>query len=125
MNTVPKAIAVLAVSLCAAAPVFAQSTTPRSGQATSSKERMAQAPSANTATQKVYNSSGDWIGTVTGITTNSYGQRLAAVKVERRMGMGSTTVLLPAGLLQTRDEGGFTTSLSNDDIKQLPRAGAK
>lgn len=112
MNSASRAIAALTICLCAAAPGFAQYTTPNP------------APGANATMkgQRVYNSSGDWVGTVSGTTTNSYGQHLVAVTVERRVGMGSTTVLFPAGLLQSRDQGGFTTNLSNDQIKELPKA---
>lgn len=124
MNSVSRTIAALTISLGAAAPGFAQYTTP--GQKPTASPAAPPAPGANATIkgQRVYNPGGDWVGTVSGTTTNSYGQRLVAVMVERRVGMGSTTVLFPAGLLQSRDGGGFTTQLSSDQIKQLPKANA-
>lgn len=120
MKTVSRAIAALIISLGIAGPMFAQDTAPPSDQAMPP-------PAGSTVDmtgQRVYNSDGDWLGTIATMSTDAHGQRLAAVTIERHMGIKGTTVLFPVGSLQPREKGGYMTNLSGDQIKQLPKANA-
>lgn len=72
--------------------------------------------------QHVFNSDGDWIGTVTHMTADMQGQRLAGVIIEHDLSIKGTTVLFPTGSLQPRKKGGYMTNLTGDQIKQLPKA---
>lgn len=104
-----------AILVAATAPSFAQGAAPEAPAASSS-----QASSASIqAGQAVYNQSGSQIGTVESV---SNGQ--AAVAVEQSLGMGSKTVMIPESKLSAKAGGGFTASLSDDEIKALPEAQA-
>lgn len=70
--------------------------------------------------QPVYNDKGQMIGTVTAITSDIHGQQLAGVRTEPGQG-ASGTVLFPSNTLKPRPGGGFTTSLSANEIKALPK----
>lgn len=116
MNSMTKLFAVMALT---AVPAMAQDTTPATPMT----------PPAAGATvdltgQRIYNSDGDWIGTVTRMGNDTQGQPLAAVTIERRMGIAGTTVLFPMGSLQPREKGGYMTNLTGDQIKQLPKSNA-
>lgn len=121
MTNISRAIAALAISLCAAGPVLAQTTAPMPS------DQAMPPPAGSTVDmtgQRIYNSDGDWLGTITAMSTDAHGQRLAAVAIERRMGIKGTTVLFPVGSLQPREKGGYMTNLTGDQIKQLPKANA-
>lgn len=124
MNSITRAIAALSISFCAAGPVFAQDTPPAA--TVPSDQAMPPAPGAtiDMTGQRVYNQDGDWLGTVTNMATDAHGQRLAAVTIERHMGIKGQTVLFPVGSLQPREKGGYMTNLSGDQIKQLPKSNA-
>ncbi len=122
MTRVSSALAALTISLCAAGPVFAQDTAP--AQITPPPGQSMPGSTADMTGQRVYNSDGDWLGTVSNMTTDVHGQRLAAVTIERNMGIAGTTVLFPVGSLQPREKGGYMTNLSGDQIKQLPKSNA-
>ena len=70
--------------------------------------------------QTIYSASGHKIGTVASMTVGSDGQQEAVVSVQRFMGMGGKSVMLPVSSLQARNKGGYTTSLSATEIKALP-----
>jgi len=122
MKNISCAMALFAIGLFAAGAAQAQDTT----AAPPVDQSMPPAPGASVdmTGQHVYNSDGDWIGTVSAMTTDAHGQRSAAVRIERHMGIAGTTVLFPVGSLQPRDKGGYMTNLSGDQIKQLPKANA-
>nr|WP_243850634.1 PRC-barrel domain-containing protein [Rhizomicrobium electricum] len=111
-----KIIAALALT---ALPAMAQDTPPATPMAPPS-------PSANAdlTGQRIYNTDGDWIGTVTRMGSDTQGQPLAAVTIERKLGIAGTTVLFPMGSLQPREKGGYMTNLNGDQIKQLPKSNA-
>lgn len=121
MTNISRAFAVLVFGVLAATPVLAQDTMPAPSSA---DQATAPAAAADMTGQHVYNSEGDWFGTVSSMTTDAHGQRLAAVLIERRLGIQGTTVLFPVGSLQPRDKGGYMTNLTGDQIKQLPKANA-
>jgi hypothetical protein len=116
VNTLSKIIATLALT---ALPAVAQDTPPATPMAPPS-------PSANAdlTGQRIYNTDGDWIGTVTRMGHDTQGQPLAAVAIERKLGIAGTTVLFPMGSLQPREKGGYMTNLTGDQIKQLPKSNA-
>jgi hypothetical protein len=116
VNTLSKIIAALALT---ALPAMAQDTPPATPMAPPS-------PSANAdlTGQRIYNTDGDWIGTVTRMGSDTQGQPLAAVTIERKLGIAGTTVLFPMGSLQPREKGGYMTNLNGDQIKQLPKSNA-
>lgn len=121
MTSVTRALAALTISLIAAGPALAQDTMP---SASTPNQMSAPSSTADMTGQRIYNSDGDWIGTVSNMTTDAHGQRLAAVMIERRLGIKGTTVLFPTGSLQPREKGGYMTNLTGDQIKQLPKANA-
>jgi hypothetical protein len=126
--------AAAALTLGAAAPMFAQYTTPSSNpnppqdQSTvpdQTSPAYRAAPSTPDMTgQELYNSDGDHIGTITAMTMSSDGQRLTVVDMGRHLGMGADKLPFPINALQPRDKGGYMTTLGDDQIKQLPRANA-
>ena len=119
MNTAFKVFAAAVLAATVTAPVMAQDTTP----ATPMTPPPAGA-SVDLTGQRIFNSDGDWIGTVTRMGTDTQGQSLAAVTIERKLGIAGTTVLFPLGTLQPREKGGYMTNLSGDQIKQLPKSNA-
>lgn len=119
MNSVSKTIAVLMLTTAVTSPMMAQDTAP----ATPMTPPPAGA-SVDLTGQRVYNSDGDWIGTVTRMGTDTQGQSLAAVHIERKLGIAGDVVLFPLGSLQPREKGGYMTNLSGDQIKQLPKSNA-
>lgn len=124
MTSVSRAIAALTFSLCAAGPVFAQETPPVHPMPSDQAMPPPPGSTVDMTGQRVYNSDGDWFGTISAMSTDAHGQRLAAVTIERRMGIKGTTVLFPVGSLQPREKGGYMTNLTGDQIKQLPKANA-
>ncbi|MDE2184028.1 MAG: PRC-barrel domain-containing protein [Alphaproteobacteria bacterium] len=129
------------IALGASAPMFAQYTTPSTmpeeqqqqtaptqsttpSQATPDQSAPDQPAKPDMTGQELYNSEGEHIGTITAMSTSSDGQHLAVVDVERHMGMGADRVLFPVNTLQPRDKGGYMTSLSREQIEQLPKANA-
>lgn len=124
MNNISRAIAALTISLGMAGPMFAQDTAPAPTMPTDQAMPPPAGLTVDMTGQRVYNSDGDWLGTVAAMSTDAHGQRLAAVTIERRMGIKGTTVLFPVGSLQPREKGGYMTNLSGDQIKQLPKANA-
>jgi PRC-barrel domain. len=116
MNSLSKMLAALALT---ALPAMAQDTAPATPMAPPSP-----ATSADLTGQHVFNTDGDWIGTVTHMGHDTQGQPLAAVTIERKLGITGTTVLFPLGSLQPREKGGYMTNLSGDQIKQLPKSNA-
>ena len=70
--------------------------------------------------QTIYSAKGHKIGTVSAMSTDAYGQQTVAVNVEKYLGMGGQTVLIPVRSLQARDGGGYTTNLSSAELKALP-----
>ncbi len=124
MNTISRALAALSITLCAAGPVFAQDTAPSRVMPSDQAMPPPAGSTVDMTGQRVYNSNGDWFGIVEGMSTDAHGQRLAAVTIERRMGIKGTTVLFPVGSLQPREKGGYMTNLTGDQIKQLPKANA-
>lgn len=69
--------------------------------------------------QAVYNLEGDEIGSIETVIDGENGQE-AVVGVGGFLGIGQKKVLLSAGDLEARAEGGFTTSLSADALKAMP-----
>lgn len=118
MSRVTRAVAVLTISLFAVGPAFAQDAAPDQTMPP------AAGSTVDMTGQHVYNSDGNWFGTVAAMSTDAHGQRLAAVTIERRMGIKGTTVLFPVGSLQPREKGGYMTNLTGDQIKQLLKANA-
>jgi PRC-barrel domain len=118
------AIAALGLGLQGAA--LAQSNT--SGSATGSaamstpSAQPASAATNITAGQMVYDSSGAEIGSIKSVTTDSAGQKQAVVGVGKFLGLGTKDVEIPASKLSARSAGGYTTSLSSAEIKNLPEA---
>lgn len=126
MNRATRTFTALTICLLAAGPAFAQDNQGSGSMPSGGMSDQMAAPGSNVdmAGQHVYNSDGDWIGTVSMMTTDAHGQRLAAVRIERRLGIKGDTVLFPVGSLQPREKGGYMTNLSGDQIKQLPKANA-
>jgi len=121
-------LAVLAVSAVAvwSQPAFAADpATPTTPDATSPDSSMA--PSATTGTlssssagQVVYDQKGQTVGTISSVVNDSSGSQQAVVSVEKFLGMGARDVEIPASALQAKAGGGFTTTLTADQIKALP-----
>lgn len=134
-------LAVLAIGACFSAPMLAQvapspPTTNPMNQAQTQPSQQA-APSSNQMTapsqgnaitadltgQTIYTSKGKKIGTVAAMSTGSHGEQAASVTMEKYLGMGGQTVLIPVSTLKPRTAGGFTTSLSSKELKALPKTG--
>ncbi len=102
----------------------APSTTPSTSPSTQASPTQGQTTAADLTGQTIYSSKGRKIGKVTAMSTDAHGQQAAAVSVERYLGMGGQTVLIPVSSLQARDNGGYTTNLSSTEIKSLATSGA-
>ncbi|HEY0283506.1 MAG TPA: PRC-barrel domain-containing protein [Rhizomicrobium sp.] len=80
-------------------------------------------PSGQTATQPdlvgqtVFNSEGSTIGTVSSVATDAQGQQAAVVDISGKK------ILFPVSSFTPKDGGGYTTTLSAEEIKNLPEAG--
>ena len=134
--------AAAAMSTCLCGPMLAQSTTaPASPDQTAPSQSMpsnsqtmpnssmsspaqGQIMATDLTGQTIYSSKGSKIGTVSSMSTDTHGQQAASVSVEKYLGMGGQTVLIPVSSLQARDAGGYTTSLSASEIKALGKAGS-
>ena len=121
MNPVSRLFVLLTLTAATAVPTAAQTVAPAQDTAPATT---APASSVDLTGQHIYNSDGDWIGTVTRMGSDTQGQPLAAVTIERRLGIAGTTVLFPIGSLQPREKGGYMTNLNGDQIKQLPKSNA-
>jgi hypothetical protein len=119
MNLFSKTLAVLTLTAAVTTPVMAQDTPPATPMTPP-----AAGASADLTGQRIYNSDGDWIGTVTRMGSDTQGQSLAGVTIERKLGIAGDTVLFPLGSLQPREKGGYMTNLTGDQIKQLPKSNA-
>ncbi len=70
--------------------------------------------------QAIYSAKGHKIGTVSSMTTDAQGQQVAVVGVERFLGLGGKNVEFPLSSLVPRYSGGYSTTLTADEIKNLP-----
>jgi hypothetical protein len=118
MKSIRITLAALAIGICSAGAA-AQDTPPPNHNVPPPPNS-----AANMEGQRVYNSNGNWIGTISGMTTDVQGQKLEAVTIEHGIDMRGTTVFFPQGSLQPREAGGYMTNLNGDQIKQLPKANA-
>lgn len=134
-------LAVLAIGACFSAPMLAQVAPPPPtnnpmnqgqtlpSQQTAPSNNQMTAPSQGNATtadltgQAIYTAKGRKIGSVAAMSTGSHGEQAASVTMEKYLGMGGQTVLIPVSTLKPRAAGGFTTSLSAKELKALPKAG--
>jgi len=135
MTRLSTSCAVLALSTCLCGPMLAQSsampdqsmpsapasTAPSTSSSTApqSSPSQGQTAAADLTGQTIYSANGHKIGTVSAMSTDTHGQQAAAVSVEKYLGMGGQTVLIPVSSLQARDGGGYTTNLSSADLKAL------
>jgi len=121
-----KLLATLAATAMAAWSLPALSAEPSSSPpAPDTSMTPALAPAAGTlgadaAGQAVYDQSGQTIGTIKSVTSDSSGNQQAIVSVGKFLGLGSRDVQIPASALQVKSGGGFTTSLTSDQLKALP-----
>lgn len=76
------------------------------------------------AGEPLYNSDGEHIGRILRMTTTAEGQKMAVVEMAQHLGIGGQQVLFPISQLQPREKGGYMTTLSGDQMKQLPRSNA-
>jgi len=134
--------AIVALSTCLCGPMLAQSTTapvspdqtmPNNGSSGSTMSSPAapqtsptqgQTAATDLTGQSIYTAQGRKIGTVSSMSTDAQGQQSAAVSIEKYLGMGGQTVMIPVSSLQARDKGGFTTTLSAAEIKALGKSGS-
>ena len=125
MNKLLTTCAALALGGLCLSPVYAQDTSapaapaPQTQQAAPSQSLPMQ---SDLTGQTIYTKSGTKIGAVTSVTTDAQGQQQAVVSIEKFLGMGGKSVLFPADSLQSRSSGGYTTSLTSAEIKNLPAA---
>ena len=147
MSRLSMTCAVLAVSTCLTGPMLAQATSPSAAPDSQNQSMPMNGPSTTTPStapsqsmqssptqgqttatdltgQTIYSSKGSKIGKVTAMSTDAHGQQAAAVSVEKFLGMGGQTVLIPVSSLQARSAGGYTTSLSSTEIKSLATSGS-
>ena len=82
-----------------------------------------QATATDLTGQSIYTAKGHKLGTVSSMSTDEHGQQVAAVSIEKYLGMGGQTVLIPVSSLQARDKGGYSTTLSSSEIKALGKSG--
>ena len=75
---------------------------------------------ADAAGQAVYDQSGQTIGTIKSVVSDSTGNQQAVVSVGKFLGLGSRDIQIPASALQVKSGGGFTTSLTADQLKAMP-----
>jgi len=125
------ALAALSLAACLSSPALAKhhashatQTAQADAQTSSSDQPAAGVPAnADLTGQTIYTSTGNTVGKVASMSKNAQGQRAAAIGVEKRLGMGSTKILLPVSLLQPRDQGpGYFTNLTLAQVRDLPRA---
>ena len=124
--------AVLALSTYFAGPMLAQTTTtqdqPSSTMPAQTEQQVSPTQGPSTATdltgQTIYSSKGKKIGTVSAMSTDAHGQQAASVSIEKYMGMGGQTVLIPVSSLHARDNGGYTTTLNSTELKALASSGS-
>ena len=138
--------AVLALSASLAAPMLAQATStpnsqdqgmPANGQTSTTPSQTpstipsqtqqmgtGQTTAADLTGQTIYSAKGHKIGTVSAMSTDTHGQQAAAVSIEKYLGMGGQTVLIPVSSLQARSTGGYTTTLSAAELKSLAKLGS-
>ena len=95
-------------------PSQTQQMSPTQGQSTAS----------DLTGQTIYSSKGRKIGTVSAMSSDAHGQQAASVSIEKYLGMGGQTVLIPVSSLQARDKGGYTTTLSSTELKSLAASGS-
>jgi hypothetical protein len=81
-----------------------------------------QTTAADLTGQSIYSAKGRKIGTVAAMSTDTHGQQAAAVSIEKYLGMGGQTVLIPVSSLQARSAGGYTTTLSSTELKALVKS---
>ena len=82
------------------------------------------AAQADLTGQMIYNQQHLVVGRVSSMTVDSHGLTQAVVGVEKFLGMGAKNIAIPVSSLQPRAAGGYTTSLSTSDIKNLPEVQA-
>ena len=130
MNKLFTTYAALALSTCFTGPMLAQDTTtspspPAQDQTAPSQTQQQMSPTQGQSTatdltgQTIYSAKGSKIGIVSAMSTDAHGQQAASVSVEKYMGMGGQTVLIPVSSLQARSSGGYTTTLSSKELKAL------
>ncbi|MBU6297503.1 MAG: PRC-barrel domain-containing protein [Alphaproteobacteria bacterium] len=100
------------------APGGAPGEQPAPNQATPS-----QSTQADLTGQMIYSEKGHKLGTVSSMTTDAQGQQAAVVSMERFLGMGGKSVVIPVAKLEARSAGGYTANLTASEIKKLPEAG--
>ena len=120
-----KLLATLAATAVVVWCLPALSAEPSSPPAPDTSMTPAPAPAAGTlgadaSGQAVYDLSGQTIGTISSVVSDSSGNQQAIVSVGKFLGLGSRDVQIPASALQAKSGGGFTTSLTADQIKALP-----
>lgn len=116
------------VSLAAFTPALAKhhashaQTAQADTQTTSSSDQKTAMPS-DLSGQKIYTSTGNVVGMVASMSKDAQGQPAAVISVEKKLGIGSTKVLLPVSQLQPRDSGGgYYTNLTTAQVRALPKA---
>lgn len=95
-------------------------TTAPSTMSHSSHSGMSNARSADLTGQTIYSTKGHKLGTVVSMTTDSHGQQAALVTMGRNLGMGGKEVAIPVSSLQKRSKGGYETTLTATELKNLP-----
>lgn len=120
--------AVLALAVGFLSPAEAQDSTTQASPAAPGPASPPPSPTASTQAdltgQMIFSEQGSMIGTVSSLTIDAQGQQQAVVGIEKFLGIGGKNVLLPVSSLQPRTGGGYTTSLTAADIKNLPEAKA-
>lgn len=110
----------LAVALVTMSPVWAQDMTPGSAPGSQTPAAATQpAMSADLTGQAIYNTSGRQIGTVASMSTDAQGQQTAVVSIEKFLGIGGKQVEFPVSSLSPKSDGGYTTALTDKEIKKL------
>ncbi len=128
MKTFWIACAVVALTAGCLSPAEAQDSTTQASPAASGPSSPPRSAAASTQAdltgQMIYSEQGNTIGTVSSLTTDAQGQQQAVVGIEKFLGIGGKNVLLPVSSLQPRTGGGYTTSFTAADIKNLSEAKA-
>jgi hypothetical protein len=119
-----KFVLIACAMLALAAGSFSQAVAEDSMTQASPAPASDNAAPADLTGQIIYNQQDLVVGNVSSMTTDTNGQRQAVVGVEKFLGMGSKNVPIPVSSLQPRAAGGYTTSLSASDIKNLPEVQA-
>lgn len=127
-----KILATCAVALMAtsaqsalAADTMAPATPSQSMQSQDSMQTNASVDLASAKGQTVFDAKGNEIGTIESVNTGASGQQQAVVSVGKFLGIGGKDVVMPSSTLQAKAGGGFTTTLTNAQIKALPEYKAK